>query len=205
MRFKVHRMVLGTWVIAAGLLLGTALTGCKTAELYRPGYDKRLTQQNWAARGSDDAVVIIGGYNSVWQKADDPSYHFEARQRFRIDWTHTFDAELVKAGTYQLQTLVLPDNNYADFGGFQGLGAQDQAQIATFQVGPGQVVYVGDLDAAVLVEAVGTCSANLSAGDSYATVVRAFGKQVPYVGRQPTISMMTVNQSLVRFPCGQAY
>jgi hypothetical protein len=204
MRSKVHP-VLGTWLIVAGLLLGSALTGCKTADLYRPGYDKRLTQKIWAARGSDDAVVIIGGYPSVWQKADDPNYQFEARSRFKIDWSHTFDAALVKAGTYQLQTLVLPDSNFADFGGFQGLGAKYSAQIATFQVGPGQVVYVGDLDAEVLVEAIGTCSANLSAGDTYAGTVQAFAKQVPYVGQQPTISMLTVNQSLVRFPCGQAY
>ncbi len=196
-----YRVGPGMW-LAAALLLGT-LGGCKTADMYRSGYDKRLTQETWANRSSNDAVVIIGGYRSVWQSAADPSDQFEARQRFRIDWTHTFDAALVKAGTYQLQTLVLPDGSFAEFGGFQGLGAQDAAVIASFQVGPGQVVYVGDLDAMVLVEGIGTCSANLSVDNSYAGVLAAFAKQVPYVTAQPTVNLMTINQSLVRFPCGQ--
>jgi hypothetical protein len=202
MRSRIHCAALGTWLMTTALLLG-ALTGCKTADLYRTGYDKRLTEQAWANRAPDDAVVIIGGYRSVWQKADDASYSFETRQRFKIDWTHTFDVALLKPGTYQLETLVLPDGSFAEFGGFQGLGAKDAAVMASFQVGPGEVVYVGDLDALVLVEDLGTCSANLSAQNTYVGVVSAFAKQVPYVGRQPTINMMTINQSLVRFPCGQ--
>ena len=108
-----------------------------------------------------------------------PGYAFEAAQRFKIDWTHTFDAALVKAGTYQLQTLVQQDGSFAEFGGFQGLGAKYDAVIASFQVAPGEVVYVGDLDALVLVEGIGTCSASLSTGNSYAGVVSAFAKQVP--------------------------
>ena len=203
MHSVIHRAGLGTWLMAAVLSLG-ALTGCKSADLYRSGYDKMLTQKNWSTRAPNDAVVIVGGYRAVWQKADDPSYAFETRQRFKIDWTHTFDAALVKAGTYQLQTLVQADGSFAEFGGFQGLGAKYDAAIASFQVGPGEVVYVGDLDALVLMEGIGTCSASLSTGNSYAAVVGAFAKQVPYVGRQPTINMMTINQPLVRFPCGQA-
>jgi len=199
---KIRRAALGTWLMTAVLLLGT-LSGCKTADLYRPGYDKRLTPEAWSNRAPNDAVVIIGGYRSVWQKADDPSYQFEVRQRFKIDWTHTFDVALLRPGTYQLQTLVLPDGSFAEFGGFQGLGAKDAAVMASFQVGPGEVVYVGGLDALVLVEGIGNCSANLSVQDTYAGVVSAFAKQLPYVGKQPTINMMTINQSLVRFPCGQ--
>jgi hypothetical protein len=201
MRSGPYRTALGTWLTITALLLA-GLTGCKTADLYRSGYDKRLTQQAWANRGPDDAAVIIGGYRSVWQKADDPSYQFEVRQRFKIDWTHTFDVALVKAGTYQLQTLVLPDGSFAEFGGFQGLGAKYGA-IANFQVGAGQVVYVGDLDALVLPEGIGNCAANLSVANTYMGVLSAFAKQVPYVKAQPTINVMTITQPLVRFPCGQ--
>jgi hypothetical protein len=203
MRFGIHRAVHGTWLLTAVLLLG-ALTGCKTADLYRSGYDKRLTEQTWATRAPDDAVVIIGGYRSVWQKADDPGYTFETAQRFKIDWTHTFDAALVRPGTYQLQTLVQADGSFAEFGGFQGLGAKYDAILASFTVGPGEVVYVGDLNAEVLMEGIGTCAASLSVGNSYAGVVSVFAKQVAYVGRQPTVNLMVLNQPLVRFPCGQA-
>jgi hypothetical protein len=184
------------------LLLG-ALTGCKTADLYRSGYDKSLTQNTWSNRAPDDAVVIVGGSRSIWQKADDPGSAFEVAQRFKIDWTHTFDVALVEAGTYQLQTLAHPDGSFAEFGGFQGLGAKYGGVIASFQVARGEVVYVGDLDAQVLVEGIGTCSASLSAGSSYAAVIGAFAKQVPYVTAQPTINMMSITQPLVRFPCGQ--
>ena len=81
MRSETYRCWLGVWLMITSVLLGT-LAGCKTADLYRSGYDKRLTQQNWATRSPNDAVVIIGGYRSVWQKADEPSYAFEVRQRF---------------------------------------------------------------------------------------------------------------------------
>lgn len=185
-----------------GAVVLAALSGCKTADMYRSGYDKRLTKQTWAARSPQDSAVIIGGYRSVWQKADDPSFVFEVRQRFKIDWTHTFDVALIPPGTYQLQTLVLPDGSFAEFGGFQGLGAK-YGTIASFTVGAGQVVYVGDLDALVLAEGVGTCAASLSVGNSYMGVLSAFAKQVPYVTAQPTVSIMTISQSLVRFPCGQ--
>lgn len=201
MRPETYRPSPGNWLVAAAVLLGT-LTACKTADLYRSGYDKRLTEQTWAARGPGDAVVIIGGYRSVWQNADDPSYQFEVRQRFKIDWTHTFDVALIKPGTYQLQTLVLPDGSFAEFGGFQGLGAKS-GTIATFTVTAGQVVYVGDLDAMVLPEGVGNCAANLSVANSYMGVLKTFAKQVPYVQAQPTVNIMTISQPLVRFPCGQ--
>ena len=163
------RAILGKHIfLAAGLLLGVMLGGCQSnpAALYRTGYDKALTPQRWAARSPGDAVVIIGGYHSVWQKANEPSYAFESRQRFTIDWTHGYDVALVKPGSYQLQTLVLPTGSFAEFGGFQGLGAASGAVIASFDVGPGEVVYVGDLDAEVLIEGMGTCAANLSSKNS---------------------------------------
>jgi len=200
MWLKIRRA--STWLMAAALSL-SALTACKTADLYRSGYDKTLTQQSWANRAPDSAVVIIGGYRSVWQKADEPGSAFEARPRFKIDWTHSFDVALLKPGTYQLQTLVLPDGSFAEFGGFQGLGAKYDAAIASFQAGPGQVVYVGDLDAMILAEGIGNCSASLSSGNTYAGVVGAFAKQVPYVAQQPAVNLMTIAQPLVRFPCGQ--
>ena len=61
-------------LLAAGLLLGSILAGCKMnpADLYQKGYDKRLTEKAWAARQPDEAVVIIGGYPSVWQKMGEP-------------------------------------------------------------------------------------------------------------------------------------
>ena len=191
MRSETYRRRLAAFLTITAVLLGT-LAGCKTADMYRSGYDKRLTQQNWATRSPNDAVVIIGGYRSVWQKADDPSFVFEVRQRFKIDWTHTFDAALIPPGTYQLQTLVHADGSFAEFGGFQGLGAKVRARSRASQIGAGQVVYVGDLDALVLAEGVGTCSASLSVGNSYMGVLSAFAKQVPYVKAQPTVSIMTI-------------
>lgn len=108
------------------LLLAIIVAGCSVnpAQLYRTGYDKRLTAERWNTRQPSDAVVILSGYPSVWQKDDDPSYVFEARQRFTIDWNHGYDVVLVKPGTYQLQTIVRPSGSFADFGGFQGLGAK---------------------------------------------------------------------------------
>jgi hypothetical protein len=204
---KFCRVALSTLLSATMLLSGGVLTGCKTnpADLYRTGYDKMLTPQNWAGRRSDDAVVIIGGYPSVWQKAGEPSYAFEARQRFSIDWTRKYDVALVKAGTYQLQTIVLGGGDFAAFGGFQGLGAASGPVIASFAVGAGEVVYVGDLDAEVLVEGIANCAATLTERDSSKSVAAAFRKQVPYVEREPKTSLMTIQESLIRFPCGQAY
>jgi hypothetical protein len=200
MHSEMRRTGIVTWLMIAAVL--AALSGCKTADMYRSGYDKRLTQQTWASRSPNDAAVIIGGYRSVWQKADDPGFVFEVRQRFKIDWTHTFDVALVPPGTYQLQTLVLADGSFAEFGGFQGLGAK-YGTIASFTVTAGQVVYVGDLDAMVLPEGIGNCSASLSVGNTYVGVLSAFAKQVPYVKAQPTVNIMTISQPLVRFPCGQ--
>ena len=204
-RAKCSRMAFGVLLTAAALPLGVALTGCKTSDLYRAGYDKMLTSQNWAARKPDDAVVIVGGYPSVWQKAGDPSYAFEVRQRFSVDWNRKYDVALVKAGTYQLQTIVLGSGEFAAFGGFQGLGAASGPVIASFAVGAGEVVYVGDLDAEVLTEGIANCAATLTERDSSRSVAAAFSKQVPYVQREPKTSLMTIKESLIRFPCGQAY
>lgn len=67
---------------------------------------------------------------------------------------------------------------------------------------PGEVVYVGDLDAEVLMEGDANCAANLSTRDFSRSVGRAFAKQVPYVQGVPNTSLMIIDQSLVRFPCG---
>ena len=195
----------GRRVLLIASVLLACLGGCKTADLYRSGYDKRLTEQTWKARAPDDAVVIIGGYPSVWQKSGDPSYAFEARQRFEVDWNRRYDVVLVKAGTYELQTIVLNGGQFADFGGFAGLGAASGPVIASFTVGAGGVVYVGDLDAEVIVEGISNCSATLTERDSSRSVSAAFRKQLPYVDQQPRTSLMTIKESLIRFPCGQMY
>jgi len=198
---------LGGLLTATTLLLAGTLGGCKTnpAQMYRTGYDKTLTSANWAARTPDEAVVLVGGYPSVWQKADEPGYAFETRQRFRIDWTHGFDAEIVKAGRYQLQTIVLGGGNWAAFGGFQGLGASSSSVIATFEAKAGEVVYVGDLEADVLTEGFSNCAATLSVKDSAKLVTASLPKQIPYLEREPKTNLMSIEQRLVRFPCGQAY
>ena len=191
-------------LLIVGILLA-GLGGCKTSDMYRPAYDKRLTAQTWAARGPEDAVVVVGGYPSVWQKAGDTGYAFETVQRFEVDWNRKYDVALVKAGTYELQTIVLAGGQFAAFGGFSGLGAAHGPVIASFTVGPGEVVYVGDLDAEVLVEGISNCAATLTERDSSKSVAAAFRKQVPYVERDPKTSLMTIKESLIRFPCGQAY
>jgi len=191
-------------LLMASVML-VCLGGCATSNMYRPGYDKRLTPQSWTARAPEDAVVIVGGYPSVWQKAGDPSYAFETVQRFEVDWNRKFDVALVKAGTYELQTIVQGGGQFAAFGGFAGLGAAHGPVIASFTVGPGEVVYVGDLDAEVLVEGISNCAATLTERDSSKSVAAAFRKQVPYVEREPKTSLMTIKESLIRFPCGQAY
>jgi hypothetical protein len=193
--------------LAAMLLLAATLAGCKInpADMYRAGYDKMLTPQNWAARKPDEAVVLMGGYPSVWQKADEASYAFETRPRFTIDWTHGFDAAIVKAGTYQLQTIVLSAGRWADFGGFKGLGVASGPVIASFEVGPGEVVYVGDLEANVLNEGIGECAATLSMRDSAKLMTTALPKQIPYMQPEPKTSLMKIVESVIRFPCGQGY
>jgi len=194
---------LRSWSLATPLL-AIVLAGCAVnpAELYRTGYDKRLTAERWAAHKPSDAVVIISGYPSVWQNADDTSYAFEARQRFKIDWNHYFDVALVKPGTYQLQTIVRPTGSFADFGGFQGLGAVSGPVIASFKAAPGEVVYVGDFDAEVLIEGIANCAASLSTRDLSRSVGQAFAKQVPYVQRTPKTDLITIVEPLIRFPCG---
>ena len=202
------RAVLGTWLmVAAALLLGVSLSGCKSnpANLYRTGYDKMLTPENWAARKPDEAVAIIGGFPSVWQKAGEQSYVFEARPRISIDWSHGFDVLLLKAGTYQLQSIVLGSGNFADFGGFQGLGVASGPIIASFEAGPGEVVYVGDFNANTEVLAIGNCLATLSVTDASKAVSATFAKQVPFIHQPPKTSLMTIKESLIRYPCGQAY
>jgi len=108
-------------MIATALLLGVALAGCQTnpADMYKTGYDKRLTADSWAARAPDEAVVIIGGYSSVWQKSSEKGYTFETRPRFKVGLFGGYDAALVKAGTYELETIVGAGGNFADFGGFK--------------------------------------------------------------------------------------
>lgn len=191
---------------AAALLLGVALAGCQTnpAGMYKAGYDKRLTAASWAARAPDEAVVIIGGNSSVWQKSGEKGYTFETRPRFRVGWFGGYDVALVKAGTYQLETIVGADGNFADFGGFKWSigGPPADSVIASFEVGPGQVVYVGNLDALVSIEDIGTCWADFSVSDASPHVVASFAKQVPYVTAVPITDLLTVKENFIRFHCG---
>ena len=192
-------------LLAAGLLLGSILAGCKMnpADLYQKGYDKRLTEKAWAARQPDEAVVIIGGFPSVWQKMGEPGYQFEMRPRFTIGWSIGYDVALIKPGTYQLVTIVGPGGTFADFGGFSGLGAVSDKVIGSFQVNPGQVVYVGNLKAEVEVDVPGQCWADLSVKDGGAQILPSFAKEVPYVKEVPKSALLTINQSFIRFPCGR--
>ena len=191
-------------LMMAALLLGVALAGCKMnpADMYETGYDKRLTAKKWAARHPDEAVVIIGGYPSVWQKADETSYAFETRPRFSLGWSGGYDVALVKAGTYQLATIV-GVGGFAEFSGFSGLGAASGPVIASFEVRPGQVVYVGNFNAQVDEEVPGQCWADMKVKDASTKVVPAFAKQVPYVGVVPTTGLLTIVESFIRFPCGR--
>jgi hypothetical protein len=200
------RVVRGA-LVGAAVLLGAALAGCQTSgtSAYRSGYDKNLTADRWAARTSDQALVLIGGSPAVWQKADEPGYVLETRPRLSLGWGKGYDAVLVKAGTYQLQTIVLGGGGFAQFGGFQGLGVASSPNIASFQVAPGEVVYVGSLDAQVQNEGPQSCWSNLSVKDDSAQVRSAFPGQVSYVQRQPTTRLLDIQQSFVRFPCGPGF
>ena len=193
-------------MIVAALLSAVALTGCKTIpdERYKAGYDKALTADSWATRTPDQAVVIIGGYPSVWQKADEASYAFEARPRYKVGLFGWYDVALVKAGTYQLETIVGADGTFADFSGFnQGrVGTAPVTAIASFEVGAGQVIYLGDLNALVRVEDYASCVAVLSVSSSAPHVLPLFAKQFPYVKVVPKTGLLTVEQDGVPFPCG---
>lgn len=193
-------------MIAAALVLGMVLAGCQTnpADMYKTGYDKRLTADSWAARAPDEAVVIVGGTSSVWQKSGDKGYTFEMRPRFKVGLFGGYDAALVKAGTYQLETIVGAGGNFADFGGFRWSTGDSQsgAVIASFEVGPGQVVYLGNLNALVRIEDLGTCWADFSVSDASPHVAASFAKEVPYVIEVPIIALLTVKENSVRFRCG---
>ena len=191
--------------IAAALLFGTALAGCQTNPSYgyKTSYDKRLTAASWAARAPDEALVIIGGHPSVWQKSDEKGYAFETRPRFKMGLFGGYDAALVKPGTYHLETLVGAGGNFADFGAF-GWSTEDassRANIASFEVGPGQVVYVGNLDAAVTIEEPGTCWAAFSVSDASPHVITSFAKESSYVTAVPGTALLTVLQNSIRFRC----
>lgn len=192
-------------LMAAALLLGVALAGCKTnpANLYQTGYDKRLTAERWAARTPDEAVVVIGGYPSVWQKSDEKGYAFETRPRITLGWSGGYDVVLVKAGTYEMQTILGANGSFADFGGIRGLGAASGPVIASFEVGPGQVVYVGNLNAPIQVDGATQCWVDLSVANAAPHVTESFAKQVPYVTAVPVTALMTVKESFIRFPCGR--
>ena len=191
--------------IAAALLLCVALTGCQTnpTARYKSGYDKRLTANTWAARAPDEAVVIIGGSSSVWQKSGEKAYRFETQPRYQLGFFGAYDAALVKAGTYQLVTTVGQDGNFTDFSGFRWstADASSDSVIASFEVGPGQVVYVGNLDVVGRMEALGDCWAMFSVSDSSTHVIASFAKQVPYVTAVPTTALLTVLENSVRFHC----
>jgi hypothetical protein len=192
-------------MLAAALLLGVALAGCKAnpAALYKTGYDKRLTAASWAARAPDEAVVIIGGSPSVWQKSGEKTYTFETQPRFRVGLFGGYDAALVKAGTYQLETIVGADGHFADFSGFRWSTADSASDsvLASFEVGPGQVVYVGNLEAVGRTEELGDCWAYFSVSNSSPHVIASFAKKVPYVAAVPTTALLTVMENSARFHC----
>ena len=192
-------------LMATALSLGVSLAGCQTnpSEMYKAGYDKRLTAASWAARAPDEAVVIIGGSASVWQKSGENTYQFETRVRFRVGMFHGYDAALVKAGTYHLETLVADSGNFADFSAFRWstVGARSESVIASFEVGPGQVVYVGNLDAVTRADVPGDCWASFSVSDSSSAMVASFAKEVPYVKSVPVTALLTIKDNPVRFHC----
>src|SRR3954471_12674960 len=191
--------------IAAALLFGTALVGCQTnvPYKYKAGYDKRLTADSWATRAPDDALVIIGGDSSVWQKSDEKGYAFETRPRFKVGLFGGYDAVLLKAGTYHLETLVGAGGNFADFSAYRWSteNAASRSKIASFEVGPGQVVYVGNLDALVTVEDIGTCCAAFSVSDASPHVIASFAKEGSYVTTVPATTLLTLLQNSIRFRC----
>jgi hypothetical protein len=147
--------------------------------------------------------VIIGGSASVWQKSGEKTYTFETQPRFRVGLFDAYDAALVKAGTYQLVTIVGADGHFADFSGFRWSTADSRSDsvIASFEVGPGQVVYVGNLDAVGRTEELGDCWAMFSVSDSSTHVIASFAKQVPYVTAVPTTALLTVLENSARFHC----
>jgi hypothetical protein len=191
--------------IAAALLFGTALVGCQTnlPYDYKAGYDKRLTAESWATRAPDETLVIIGGHPSVWQKSDEEAYAFETRPRYQMGLFGGYDAVLLRAGTYHLQTLVGAGGNFADFSAYKWSteDASSRSRIASFEVGPGQVVYVGNLDAQVTVEDVGTCWAAFSVSDASPRVIESFAKEGSYVKTVPATALLTVSQNSIRFRC----
>src|SRR3954469_2028833 len=202
---RVCRSPMAYGAMAAALLFGTALVGCQTTQSYgyKAGYDKRLTADSWATRGQDEALVIIGGHPSVWQKSDDKAYAFETRPRFKVGLFGGYDAVLLKAGTYHLDTLVGAGGNFADFSAYRWSteDASSRSRIASFAVGPGQVIYVGNMDALVTVEDVGTCWAAFSVSDASPHVMPSFAKEVSYVTTVPGTTLLTVSQNSIRFRC----
>jgi len=159
-----------------------------------------LTPERWAARAPDQAVVIIGGASGVWYKADEPSYAFQNRPRYTLGWAQGYDVALVQPGQYQLQTLVLGSNAFASFGGISGLGQSASQNYATFSVGPGQVVYVGDFEAQVNQLGVDLCIASLFIRDNAQQITTSFKKNVPYVTGPLSTSLITLQQNDIRFP-----
>ena len=107
---------------------------------------------------------------------------------------------LVKPGMYQLQTVVLDNGQFAQFGGFSGLGVSSSSLYASFAVAPGEVVYVGDLLVDIVTLARTECNASLSMRDSSGDVASAFAQQLPYVRKAPRTNLMSIDQSEVRFP-----
>jgi hypothetical protein len=195
------RNALSTCLGLVGAALALAVTGCKTSPSmdYAPGYDRMLTAQNYSSRARDQAVVIVGGAPAVWQKADEPSYAFETRPRYSSGGDR-YDVALVKPGLYQLQTVVLGGGQFAQFGGFSGLGVSSSNQYASFAATAGEVVYVGDLMVDIVSLARTECNASLSVRNSSPAVGTAFAQQFPYVKGNPRTNLMTVMQSEVRFP-----
>lgn len=61
---------------------------------------------------------------------------------------------------------------------------------------------MGNLNALVRIEDLGTCWADFSVSDASPHVAASFAKEVPYVIEVPIIALLTVKENSVRFRCG---
>ena len=114
------------------------------AALYRTGYDKALTAQRWAAGSPGDAVVIIGGYHSVWQKANEPAMRSNRGSASRST------EPMAMTWRWSRRTLSVADHCFAHrelrrVRRVQGLGAASGAVIELRRWSGREAVYVGVL------------------------------------------------------------
>ena len=189
--------------IAVAVTMLLALTACQSPGARTiPVGERTLTEERYAARSAEDAVVIMGvsGNATRWRRVDDSGYTFEMWPRFKLSWDNSYDAVLVKAGSYRLQTVVTSPDGTADIGGYAGLGNEPGQEIAGFTVGPGQVVYVGDLDTQVGTEMRTECYIDFSLTNTYGTVLIGLPKNIPYLSQKPTADLMNLTKTQLFYP-----